>query len=193
MILEPLFLCLGAQIKRFPKAKEQLESLEGCAMQIVIDDWGVCMHVAVQNGALSCVPDRLDADVLLEGEGYAFLSFVRAKWVNDAITPKEGLRIEGNVHVANRFNQLFTSVPLDIESFLAQYLGDTGAHHARSFLQKTGQKMGMLANMALAQFADYQAYESGTWATGGEVERFCDEVDSLRFSIERLEQRVGNV
>jgi len=132
-----------------------------------------------------------DADAVLSGSPFAF---ARAAMAGDAAPAPAslGIHFEGDVGLAQGVSNLLRDLDIDFEDELARAVGQTPAHHlgrffrgVRSFMEDTGDRVG-------TNVGEFLREESGQTVAPEELEKFLDDVDTLRADLERLDRRVSS-
>ena len=103
------------------------------------------------------------------------------------ITPD--MEINGDTHLAQRFQQILRNVEIDWEEHLSHWIGDIAAHQVgrlfrttRSYLRETRATFGM-------NISEYLRYEKDILPVREDITAFVSAVDVLRDDVERLQQR----
>jgi ubiquinone biosynthesis protein UbiJ len=105
----------------------------------------------------------------------------------------EGLRIDGDAELLDRFNRLLHSVGFDIEEPLARLIGDAPAHRVADSLRSLFGWSRSTANRLSLDVAEYLREESGDLAAAAGVEEWAQGVDALREGTDRFEARLARL
>lgn len=101
-----------------------------------------------------------------------------------------GLRIEGDIGVAQQFADLFAGVDFDIGDLLDERFGPVVGHFLeRGFKQASGL-LGRLRQELPSQAAEYLREESGDAIGRWEHDKFSQQVEELRDAVERSAARL---
>ena len=100
------------------------------------------------------------------------------------------MRIEGDLHVGQKFKKILDDMQIDWEELLSNYVGDTAAYHAGRFAREVGSRLRDVIKTAAREGSEYLRYESETLPPESRVREFVDGVDRLRQDVDRLEKRV---
>ena len=102
-------------------------------------------------------------------------------------------RISGSAELAESLSFVLRNLRWDVESELADVVGDVAARRltmgGRQFVQWQGDQ---LKNLAL-NFAEYFTEESPTIARRADVATFCSDVKEVEEQLKRLEKRIGQL
>ncbi len=100
------------------------------------------------------------------------------------------VEIRGDIHLAQRVQQIMKSANIDWEELLSNYVGDMAAHH----IGRVGRELGQYVNAArrgfVTQLSEYMQHEQRLFLSRWEAERFVEAVDTLRDDVERARQRL---
>ena len=100
------------------------------------------------------------------------------------------VKIEGDTHVADKFQQLFKKLDIDLEEKLSQFTGDIVAHKIGN-LFRSGQNW---TEESIETFKlnskEFLQEETRDLPAGPEADIFYQQVDQLRSDFDRLSARV---
>nr|WP_277817169.1 SCP2 sterol-binding domain-containing protein [Solimonas terrae] len=133
--------------------------------------------------------DMLDADVSVRG---TLTNLMRLAWTvsrSESGIP-QGLTIDGDVELLQRFNRLLARVGFDPEEFAARFIGDAAAHRLHQGLQTLFGWGRRSADTLALDAAEYLREETRDLARAADVADWADAVDELRDGVERLEARL---
>jgi ubiquinone biosynthesis protein UbiJ len=132
------------------------------------------------------------ASVTLIGAPHAFARLATKLVAGDTTLP-QGLRIEGDAEVLQRFRRLLASVGFDIEEWIAPLLGDGAAHRAAQGLKSLFNWGRSSSNTMAQNTAEYLVEETRDLARGVDVVEWMDQVDQLRERSDRIEARLSRL
>jgi len=98
--------------------------------------------------------------------------------------------IEGDVHVARRFQDLFEKLDIDWEEQLSRYTGDVIAHRVGNLVRAGRDWCEESLTTLKLNTAEYLQDETRELPTGVEAEIFFEQVDALRTDCDRLQARI---
>lgn len=182
-------IALNRYLGSDPRALALCEKLAGRALELRFSDLGLrLVFVAERHGMqLRGAPEN-EADVCLTGTASAF-GRILFSGGQEGITGG-GLRIEGDVGVAQRFADLFASVDFDITDFVDARLGPVPAYFIGRGLKQARALFSRAAHEFPEQTAEYLREETRDVIGPWEHEKFVIEVETLRDDAERLAARV---
>ncbi len=159
----------------------------------------VCLHISNPDLRLYFLPTRdsvhvttdyaASPDVTIHGSALALMRLSRAEDTGKAML-ENGIRLEGDMGLGNRFSQILREVDVDWEELLSHSVGDILAHqmgqvvrNAKGWLQDTAHAMRLNTQ-------EYLQEESRVLPADAELRQYLDAVDTLRMDTDRLEARL---
>lgn len=106
---------------------------------------------------------------------------------------REGLRIEGDADLANRYRELMLLARPDFEEELSRWVGDGPAHRLSRTARAALGWARRARHTAALNIAEYLTEESRDLVSRSELEEFLAEVDRVRESADRIEARLGRL
>jgi len=128
-------------------------------------------------------------DATLSGTPLGFLAQWRGQKAGKGFS-SEDLQLEGDPEVAQCFQRLLTHLDIDWEEHLSRFTGDTVAHTLGNFFRKTKAWKEKTCEKLFHTASDYLLHELHCFVSTPEVDDFLEEVDTLRFDVDRLAQRL---
>lgn len=160
-----------------------------------LDNRSVCLHL-----------DGLDTRLYLRFHGQTVYVFDELKGDPDATirgTPvalataglhgqanTEDVQLQGDLQVAQAFEQLLKQIDIDWEELVSCYTGDAIAHQLGNLVRGFKDWSRSSANAFADDLRDYLQIETRQLPLPHEVEQFNSEVDEMRAAVERFELRV---
>lgn len=159
----------------------------------------ICLHIQNPELKLYFLPtaERVrvttdyaaEPDVTIHGTGLALMRLTAAEDSGKAML-EQGIKIDGDMGLGNRFSQILREVAIDWEELLSRATGDIVAH---SLGQMTRNAKGWLADSAHAMRLNTQEYlqeEARLVPAEAELRQYLDAVDTLRMDVDRFEARL---
>lgn len=163
--------------------------LAGRSLELRLSDLGLALvFVAERHGMQLRGSVEAPADVTLTGASTAFGRILFSGGREGLMGG--GLRIEGDVGVAQRFADLFSQVDFDLADVVDTRFGPVPAYVVGRGLAGVRALVSRAAREVPAQVAEYLREERGDAIGSWEHERFAGEVETLRDDVERLAARV---
>ena len=126
-------------------------------------------------------------DVSIRGRPAALLAMVMRR---EESRSQGHVEIRGDIHLAQRLQQIMRRLDVDWEEFISTYTSDMAAHHIGRISRDLGRYFNTAGRSLVTQFVEYLHYEQNMLPLRPEVDHFVDEVDSLRDDVERIQQRL---
>lgn len=174
-----------------PDSRARLDALDGGV---------VALHVTGVQATLYFVPgaDRLQVTLQYDGMPETRISgtplaLTRLGMAGETTRLPEGVRVEGDARLGQRFRDLLRGVELDWEEWLSRLTGDLLAHQLGEALRGFSGWSRRAADSLRMDVSEYLREESGALPTRGEVETFMDGVDILREDTDRLAARIARL
>ncbi|ROO24312.1 hypothetical protein SAOR_15885 [Salinisphaera orenii MK-B5] len=171
------------------RALERCAALAGCALELRLSDLGLrLVFVAEDHGMQVCAAPPEAADVTLTGASMVFGRLLFSGGREGLMGA--GLRIEGDVGVAQRFADLFSAVDFDITDIVDARFGPVPAYVLGRGLASARALVARAAREVPEQAAEYLREESRDVVGRWEHDVFAGEVETLRDDVDRLGARL---
>jgi ubiquinone biosynthesis protein UbiJ len=100
------------------------------------------------------------------------------------------VKIEGDMHTGQKFQELFTKLDINLEQQLARFTGELVAHNI-SQLFRAGKEWGKESTETFRlNAAEFLQEETRDLPAKAEMDIFCQKVDDLRTDFDRLQSRM---
>lgn len=182
-------IALNRYIGQDAAAMARASRLAGHALTVCFSDFGLAVtFIAERHGMQVIGLPEGEADVRLTGRSTAF-GRVLFSGHGHGITGA-GLRIEGDIGIAQQFADLFSSVDFNLGDLVDARLGPVPAYFVERGLKSARGLFSRLRRELPEQAAEYLREESRDAIGSWEHERFVDEVSILRDDVERMAARL---
>lgn len=174
-----------------PESQAKLATLDGRSVQLHLQGVGVALAITVEGQRLKVgpAPERSDLRVAATPGSLLAMLFRRQ---DESLAPGK-VDIAGDAELARRLEKLASGFAPDFEEAFARGFGDVLgvplAKAVREGLAHARETASHLSQDGAAWLRD----ETGIAVAPGEVERFLDDVDTLRERSERLEARLARL
>ncbi|HRJ51527.1 MAG TPA: SCP2 sterol-binding domain-containing protein [Candidatus Thiothrix moscowensis] len=171
-------------------ALERLQALQGKL---------ICLHISNPDLKLYFLPTadtvrvtttyEAEPDVTIHGSALALMRLSSAEDTGKAML-EQGIKIDGDMGLGNRFSQILREIDVDWEELLSRAVGDVIAHQMGQLARAT---KGWLEDSAHAMRLNTQEYlqeEARLVPADAELRQYLDAVDTLRMDTDRLEARL---
>ena len=188
-VLRPIASVLNRNIRETTPARELCEKLDGAVIAVNVDNTAMSTWFIVHEDVLELTTDYDgEPDVIISG---SLLTLARMGGDPGLAALRDGtLELTGDAHMAERFQRLLSLAKPDLEEELSGLVGDVAAHRVGEVIRGIG-KWGRDARSTMgANIREYLQEESRDAPSRYEVDRFADDVGTLRDDVDRLEARI---
>jgi len=128
-----------------------------------------------------------EPDVTLRGDMSGFIKLLKS---DGAGFSDAGVRIEGDVEIAQKLKAVMEHLDPDWEEELSHFVGDVAAHQIGRTARGMKDWLTSVHRTVEQNTAEYFQEEAKLLAKHEQVERFITDVDHLRDDVERLAARI---
>lgn len=183
-------IALTRVLSRDRTAREQLQALSGRSLVIHVRELDLTLVLRPHaNGVRVDDEPAPDADVHLSG---GLRDFARNLFGGGEMLGG-GIRVEGDVGLAQSFARMLKRADFDFEDWLAARIGDVPTELASRFARGAVGMLRRAADTLALDMAEYLREETRDLVHRDEVASFTAEVDRLRAESDRLAARVRRV
>ena len=100
------------------------------------------------------------------------------------------VKIEGNMSIGRKFQELFAKLDINLEQQLARYTGDTLAHNISQFFRASQNWSKESIETFRLNASEFLQEETRDLPSAPEVDIFYAQVDELRTDFDRLQSRI---
>ena len=188
--LAALEFALNRLISLDPAAENQLETLAGARIAVIVDGSPVEVEVEVGPAGVRLGPlSDLVKDVQISGTPLALLRMAHEARTSGDVSGAE-LKIVGDVETVQKLKRFLAAIDIDWEEQLSRYIGDAGARATTLAARVIDEWARQFANTMRMNFGEYLEEEIQAVATASELQAFAEQIDVLRDDTERLALRV---
>lgn len=180
---------LNEQIRARTAAREQLRELSGKRFAVTVR--GSDLRVVVEAvGDELCLSRSSDAacDVELSGGALDLLKLARSASLSEL--KSAGATLNGDIHVAEGFAELFRLAMPEPEGMLADWIGDMPAHAVGETARTVGSWTARAGQAFERNLGEYLQEENPTLVPPALARQFSASVDRIRDDVERAERRI---
>jgi len=131
-----------------------------------------------------------EPDVTLRGDMSGFIKLLKS---DGAGFSDAGVRIEGDVEIAQKLKAVMEHLDPDWEEELSRHVGDVAAHQIGRVARGVKDWLASAHRAIEKNSAEYFQEEAGVLATHDQIEQFVEGVDKLRDDVERLAARIEQI
>ena len=191
----PLAAALEVALNRFlrlePDAVAALAPLQGKRIGVRLTplDWQFLIELLPGQVRVGTDETEPPADVTLTGSPVTLLARAREMSAGGTFSA-QGLDVRGDAETLRRFAAALSLVGVDVEEWLAPWLGDVVAHRAAGFMRAALQWGRQTFDTLALNTTEYLQEESGDLPRRIDIDEWRDEVDLLRDAVDRFEARL---
>ena len=174
-----------------PEAKAQMAELTGHVIALDITDWKIKLIMELTADGIRIAktePEQIDATI----SGPLFgIAQTACSGGNPTTMRKAGLRMEGDIELAEKLKHILSGLDIDWEEPLSKLVGPTIAGGVGEGLRGAYKlAKGMLSSGA-NQLSTFLKTDSGCLPSEDEITQFNRAVTVLRHDVDRLEARIN--
>lgn len=188
--LDTLTTVINQYLNLDPDSGARLKALEGKTLKLVIKP--ISLFFCFEDTGLIVKSDigEQQADATIDGYPLAFIQLhLSSKDAPNLF--KQDLRIEGDIEFGQAVRDLFSKLDIDWEELLAGFTGDVVANQLGKFFDQGKTFFQEVSNSTVETLTEYLQEEAKHLPCREEVDDFCNDVDSLRFRVDRLQAKVN--
>lgn len=191
-LLRPIARILNRNIQETTPARELCAELAGTVVAIRVKNTALATHFIVDETSLNLVADTdRDADVVITG---SLLTLARMTGESGESAIRDGdLDLTGDAETAQQFQRLLAYAKPELEEEVSSLIGDVAAHRLGNMARGLA-RWGREARSTMGDnIREYLQEESRDAPTRYEVDKFTQDVDTLRDDVERAEARINRM
>ncbi|MCH7821660.1 MAG: SCP2 sterol-binding domain-containing protein [Proteobacteria bacterium] len=191
-VLRPVANLLNRNIAATTPARELCLELDGKTIAIRVRDTSLAMYFEFNDTVVTLATDtEIEPDVVITGSLLTLASMAGAGGER-AIRAGE-LDLSGDAGTAKAFQDLLAYAKPDIEEELSTLIGDVAAHQLGEVARGISNWAREARSTMGTNIREYLQEESRDLPSRYEVERFANQVDTLRDDVARLDARLGRL
>ena len=191
-VLRPVANLLNRNIAATTPARELCLELDGKTIAIRVRDTSLAMYFEFNDTVVALATDtEVEPDVVITGSLLTLASMAGAGGER-AIRAGE-LDLSGDAGTAKAFQDLLAYAKPDIEEELSTLIGDVAAHQLGEVARGISNWAREARSTMGTNIREYLQEESRDLPSRYEVERFANQVDTLRDDVARLDARLGRL
>ena len=188
--LDTLTTVINQYLNLDPDSGARLKALEGKTLKLVIKP--ISLFFCFEETGLIVKSDigEQQADATIDGYPLAFIQLhLSSKDAPNLF--KQDLRIEGDIEFGQAVRDLFSKLDIDWEELLAGFTGDMVANQLGKLFEQGKTFFQEVSSSTVETLTEYLQEEAKHLPCREEVDDFCNDVDSLRFRVDRLQAKVN--
>lgn len=190
--LRPVASVLNRNIRATTPAHELCASLAGTVVAVRVRNTALAAWFLIGEDELELATEcDAEPDVVISG---SLLTLARMADESGTSALRDGsLELTGDPQLAADFQRLFAYARPDIEEELSGVVGDVVAHRLGDFARGVSNWARSARSTMGDNIREYLQEESRDVPSRYEVDRFTDQVNTLRDDVDRLEARVARL
>jgi ubiquinone biosynthesis protein UbiJ len=191
-LLRPIADILNRNIVEITPAREIAAELNGTTVAIRVRDTALGTYFVFDDNIVALGTEYTDdPDVVITGSLITLARMLKGS--GEAAIRNGDVDLTGDAATAQRFQKLLDLAQPDIEEELSRVIGDVAAHRIAEIARGVG-KWALDARATMGgNIREYLQEESREVPTRYEVERFTQQVGTLRDDVERIAARLNRL
>jgi len=191
-LLRPVANILNRNIQETTPARELCEQLDDKTIAVRVRNTALAMYFEINDTVVSLATDsKAEPDVVITG---SLLTLARLSGsAGDSAVRDGSLDLTGDPRTARDFQELLAFAKPDIEEELSALIGDAGSHRLGEIARGVGNWARHARSTMEQNIREYLQEESRDLPSRYELERFTQQVNSLRDAVARLEARLNKL
>jgi len=188
-LLRPIADVLNRNIAEITPAREMASELNGTMVAIRVRDTALGTYFVFSDDVVALSTEYADdPDVVITG---SLISLARMmKGSGEAAIRSGDVDLTGDAATAQRFQKLLDLAQPDIEEEVSRVIGDVAAHRVAKIARGVGKWARDARSTMGGNIREYLQEESRDVPTRYEVDRFTQQVGTLRDDVERVAARL---
>lgn len=171
-------------------ALERLQTMQGKLICLHISNPELHLHFLPTTAGIRVATDYdAEPDVTIHGSALALMRLSAAEDTGKAML-EQGIRIEGDMGLGNRFSDILREIDVDWEELLSQAVGNIVAHQMGQLARDAKSWLDDSAHAMRLNTQEYLQEEARLLPAEAELRRYLDDVDTLRMDVDRLDVRI---
>ncbi len=186
-ILLPLEKLVNAALSSDEISRNRLGELNDKVIAVHETTFDVCIGISIVSNEVQILNEfDGESDVKLTGELSSLMGLMKS---SDALYGS-GIRIEGQLSVAEHLRSIVSQLDIDTESLLAPIAGGTVAHQAGRFVDLASSWFKSTSEKTKLNTKEYLQEEANVLVPPALAEEFTEHVTELREGVDRLDARL---
>jgi ubiquinone biosynthesis protein UbiJ len=191
-LLRPIAGILNRNIAEITPAREIAAELNGTTVAIRVRDTALGAYFVFDQDVVALGTEYTDdPDVVLSGSLITLARMMNGS--GEAAIRSGDVDLTGDAATAQRFQKLLDLAQPDIEEEMSRVIGDVAAHHIAEIARGVGSWARAARSTMGGNIREYLQEESRDLPTRYEVDRFTQQVGTLRDDVERIAARLNRL
>ena len=191
-LLRPIADILNRNIAEITPAREIAAELNGTTVAIRVRDTALGAYFVFDDNIVALSAEYTDdPDVVITGSLITLARMMKGS--GEAAIRSGDVDLTGDAATAQRFQKLLDLAQPDIEEELSRVIGDVAAHRLAEIARGVGKWARDARSTMGGNIREYLQEESRDVPTRYEVDRFTQQVGTLRDDVERIAARLNRL
>ncbi len=191
-LLRPIADILNRNIAEITPAREIAAELNGNTVAICVRDTALAAYFVFGDDVVALRTEYADdPDVVIAGSLITLARMMKGS--GQAAIRSGDVDLTGDAATAQRFQKLLDLAQPDIEEELSRVIGDVAAHRIAEIARGVGKWARDARSTMGGNIREYLQEESRDVPTRYEVDRFTQQVGTLRDDVERIAARLNRL
>jgi ubiquinone biosynthesis protein UbiJ len=191
-LLRPIADILNRNIAEITPAREIASELDGTTVAIRVRDTALGAYFVFNDNIVALSAEYTDdPDVVITGSLITLARMMKGS--GEAAIRSGDVDLTGDAATAQRFQKLLDLAQPDIEEELSRIIGDVAAHRLAEIARGVGKWARDARATMGGNIREYLQEESRDLPTRYEVDRFTQQVGTLRDDVERIAARLNRL
>lgn len=192
LTLNPAEKILNQYLKLDPEIPAKLASLHNKTVQIELRDLPLNFYIQINSDRVQLIDTcYVPVDTVIQGTSLALLAmrFSKTQNINEILADYD-VSITGDIEIAQQLKEIFSSVDIDWEEYLAKIIGDPLAHLMGYKFRGFKNWSHKTKDSLLRDVTEYVQEEASLFPPRSACSDFFNDVDDLRDAVECLAQKI---
>ncbi|MGB0722769.1 MAG: ubiquinone biosynthesis accessory factor UbiJ [Gammaproteobacteria bacterium] len=173
-----------------PITADEMRTLAGRCIALHVTGLNLTLYIQPHDDGVDIFDQPpADPDVTLSGSPFALGRMSLGRQAGSGLF-EGAVQLRGNTGVGQRFQDILGRMEIDWEGELARYTGDIAAHQIGAWARGLADFGRRLGDKLGPDTGEYLSEEARLIVPAEEQAAFCDDVDTLRDDVDRLEARI---
>ena len=188
-LLRPVADVLNRNIQETTPARKLAARLNGSTIAVQVSETSLAMYFSFAQDVVALTTEYDDEpDVVISGSLISLARMIQG--AGESAIRNGDVKLTGDAATAQQFQKLLDFAQPDLEEELSRFIGDVAAHRIAEIARGVGNWARDVRSTMGGNIREYLQEESRELPTRYEVERFGDQVGTLRDDVERMAARL---
>ncbi len=172
-----------------PESSKRIKAIDNKVVTIELLSIPLTFQLIFTNSTIEICKAREKPDTIIKGTPLSLLRMSLDKHHRKSFFADD-VTIEGDLELGQKVIDLFDSLDVDYEEYLAYWIGDIPSYHMGQLSRKIRAFKSNVTSTLKDNFKEYLHEETQIFPGKEEVLDFFNDVDQLRLDVDRLEAKI---